>query len=344
VRVAERLQKRENAWHELDLLIARFGESTRARPTTGEVLRLGELYRAACADLMLADDHDLPRETVAYLHALVGRAHNLIYRASGFDFRVWGRALFRTAPRRLRSDPALRVSALVFWGAFLMTALLAAGRKDFAARVVGESNVEQFDHMYAEPLNGDRQDGAQRSDTMAAGFYIQHNTSIGLCCFAWGIVFGLGSLYQLLSNAIVIGAVFGYMATNPHAANFFTFVTAHSAFELTAIVVSAAAGLRLGWGLIDTQGQSRISSLRREAVNSLPAVGAAVVLFVLAALVEGYVSASPLPYWAKASIALLSAAAILLYLALGGRADGASENRDFSEHLTADKARYGGAR
>jgi uncharacterized membrane protein SpoIIM required for sporulation len=155
-------------------------------------------------------------------------------------------------------------------------------------------------------------------------------------------VFGLGSLYQLLSNAIVLGAVFGYMATNPHAANFFTFVTAHSAFELTAIVVSAAAGLRLGWGLIDTQGQSRMSSLRREAVNSLPAVGAAVVLFVLAALVEGYVSASPLPYWAKASVALLSAAAILFYLALGGRADEAGETRDGSDHLTADKARFGG--
>ena len=198
-----------------------------------------------------------------------------------------------------------------------MTALLAAGRKDFAGRVVGESFVEQFDHMYAEPVNGERQDGARRSDTMMAGFYIQNNTSIGLRCFAWGIVFGLGSLYQLLSNAIVLGAVFGYMSTNPHAANFFTFVTAHSAFELTAIVVSAAAGLRLGWGLIDTHGQSRVSSLRREAVNSLPAVGAAVVLFILAALVEGYVSASSLPYWSKASVALLSAATILGYLCSG---------------------------
>ena len=75
-----------------------------------------------------------------------------------------------------------------------MTALLAAGRKDFAGRVVGESFVEQIDHMYAEPVNGERQDGAHRSDTMMAGFYIQHNTSIGLRCFAWGIVFGLGSL------------------------------------------------------------------------------------------------------------------------------------------------------
>ena len=137
-----------------------------------------------------------------------------------------------------------------------------------------------------------------------AGFYIQHNTTIGLQCYAWGILFGIGSLYQLFTNALIFGTLFGYMLTQPHGANFFEFVTAHSAFELTAIIVSSAAGMRLGWGLIDTQGQSRISSLRREAVNSLPAVGVAVVLFVLAALVEGYVSASSLPYWAKASVAI----------------------------------------
>ncbi len=73
--------------------------------------------------------------------------------------------------------------------------------------------------------------------------------------------------------------------------------------------------------MVDTQGESRIASLRREAANSLPAVGAAVVLFVLAALVEGYVSASAAPYWAKASVAVLSVGAILAYLTLGGRGD-----------------------
>ena len=55
---------------------------------------------------MLAEDHDLPRQTVSYLHALVGRAHNLIYRASGFNFRDWGRSLFQTAPRGGAVDPA----------------------------------------------------------------------------------------------------------------------------------------------------------------------------------------------------------------------------------------------
>ena len=75
-----------------------------------------------------------------------------------------------------------------------------------------------------------------------AGFYIQHNASIGLQCFAWGLFFGLGSLYELLSNGIILGTVFGHMARGPHAANFFTFVTAHGPFELTAIVFSGRPG------------------------------------------------------------------------------------------------------
>ena len=150
---------------------------------------------------------------------------------------------------------------MVFWGAFLMAALLAAGREDFAGQVVGEMMVEQMDHMYSEPVNAERKDGMQRSDTFMAGFYIAHNTGIGLRCFASGIIFGLGSLTELLFEGIVLGTVFGHMATTAHAANFYTFVTAHSSFELTAIVLSGAAGLRLGWGLVDTQGQSRSSSL-----------------------------------------------------------------------------------
>jgi len=327
MRVAERLEQRESSWRELDLLIGRFSDRRRRRPSAQEVLRLGELYRAACTDLMLAEDHDLPRETVANLHALVGRAHNLVYRASGFDFRDLGRALFQTAPRRLRSDPALRLSALVFWGTFLFTALLAAGRADFAGQVVGNAALESIDHTFAEPVDAVRRDGMSRNDTMMTGFYIFNNPSIGLRCFAWGIVFGLGSLYHLFYNAMFLGTLTGYMATRPSAANFFTFVTAHSSFELTAIIVSAAAGLRLGWGLIDTQGQSRVSSLRREAVNALPAVGAAVVLFVLAAFIEGYISASSVPYWAKAGVAIMSAAVIVAYLTLGGRAEVRRDDR-----------------
>jgi uncharacterized membrane protein SpoIIM required for sporulation len=341
MRVVERLARREATWRELDGLLIRL-ESRRlrrgappppevvwvedgAQPEAGglstgragaaEVVRLGELYRAACADLMLAEAYDLPRDTVAYLHALVARAHNAVYRARGFRFATWAGELFHSVPHRLRADPALRLSALVFYGVFVVFGLLAAARPGFAERVAGDAFIEQLEQMYAAPIGPDR----RRDDALMAGFYIQHNASIGLQCYAWGLSFGLGTLAVLFDNAKVLGAAFGYMARSPSAGHFYTFVTAHGPFELTAIVFSGAAGLRLGWGLIDTRGQTRLASLRREAARSLPTVGAAVFLFVLAAFLEGFVSASALPYPYKAAIALVSAALLIAYLALGGR-------------------------
>ncbi len=138
----------------------------------------------------------------------------------------------------------------MFWGSFLFAALLGAGREGFAAKVVGPGFVEQMNQMYSEPMGTVRKDGLQRTDTMMAGFYIMHNAGIGLRCYAWGIVFGLGSLKEMLTEGIFLGSLFGYMATSPFATNFYTFVTAHSSFELTAIVFSGAArpAPRLGLG------------------------------------------------------------------------------------------------
>lgn len=319
MRVADRLTQREASWRELELLVDRFKHGQFGRRTPAEVLRLGQLYRGVCTDLMLAECHDLPQDTVAYLHGLVGRAHNALYQARGFRFRDWGRVLFDAAPRQLRSDPALRLSAVVFVVSFLISGLLAAAQPDFARKILGEQAIEQIEQMYSRPIGSTNSEELGRNDTVMAGFYIQHNASIGLQCFAWGILFGVGSLVQLLDNGRMLGGVFGHMAVSPYASNFFTFVTAHSSFELTALVFAGAAGLRLGWGLIDTQGQTRMASLHREARNALPALSASVVLFVMAAFIEGFVSASPLPYSVKAGIAILSALLIATYLTLGGR-------------------------
>lgn len=341
MRVADRLARRETSWRELDQLLARLDSQPLKRATAAEVLRLGELYRAACADLMLADSHDLPRGTVAYLHRLVGRAHNAVYRAKGFRFSDWGAILFGDVPRRLRSDPALRLAALVFFGGFLLCALLAAGRPGFSQTVIGEAFVDQMDEMYSQPVDAVRTDGKSRNDTIMTGFYIQHNTSIGIQCFAGGLLFGLGSLYELASNGMLLGTAFGHMAAGPNASNFYTFVTAHGPFELTAIVFSGAAGLRLGWGLIETKGQSRLASVRREATRALPTLGAAAVLFILAAFVEGYVSASSLPYPVKAFVAIASTILLTVYVGFGGRTTHQSDSMNLMESSTdnADERR-----
>ena len=74
MRVADRLTQREASWRELERLVDRVSDRHIRRCQPADVLRLGQLYRGVCSDLMLAESYDLPRDTVAYLHGLVGRA------------------------------------------------------------------------------------------------------------------------------------------------------------------------------------------------------------------------------------------------------------------------------
>ena len=156
------------------------------------------------------------------------------------------------------------------------------------------------------------------TDTFMAGFYIQHNTSIGLQCFAYGLVLGVGGMFVTAFNAAYIGAVFGHMLTTPQRDTFLTFVTAHGPCELTAIVLCSAAGMRLGFSLIRTEGLSREASLRAAGQQALPTIGVAVVLFFCAALIEGFLSPSAAPYWIKALVAVVSAGMIFGYIVVLG--------------------------
>ena len=94
----------------------------------------------------------------------------------------------------------------------------------------------------------------------------------------------------------------------PEGQNFFHFVTAHGPFELTAIVISAGAGLRLGLSWMMPGNLSRYASLQKTGREMMPVIMAAVVMFIMAAIIEGFLSPSAAPYWIKALVAILSSA------------------------------------
>jgi len=322
--VAKLLEKRRGQWTELEQLCAAMEARGRTDGTkvphhrgAAGVARFATLYRAACADLALADAYQLPPGTVAYLHRLVARAHNQLYRADRFDPTRWGEVIFRDAPQQIFADPCVRVATIVFFGLFALSMFMGANETlfpGFAERMVGTTQLEQMEEMYEQPLQG----SLDHYVTMA-GFYIQHNTGIGLKCFAYGILI-IPCLFTLAFNAITLGTVFGYMSREEVSGSdhFFEFVTAHGPFELTAIALAAAGGLRLGVGLFSTHGLTRIDSLRQSALRAVPVMAASAMLFVLAALTEGFLSPSPLPYLIKAGWAIMSAGLISWYFVVLG--------------------------
>ena len=85
---------------------------------------------------------------------------------------------------------------------------------------------------------------------MMFGFYIRNNIGVAFQCFAGGLFAGLGTLFFLAYNGAFSGAIAGYLTERGLSSTFYSFVATHSAFELTAIVLSGAAGLRIGHALL----------------------------------------------------------------------------------------------
>lgn len=311
--ITDFVKKRQESWNELEKKIESLSK-VRLQRNAKETVEFAALYRAACADLALSSQYRLPQDTVRYLHQLVARAHNILYRSQRFQWRTWGRILFHDVPHRLLTDRYLWLALALFWGSFLGSGFIAFIREDFAVQIAGEDSLEAMEQMYAEPMTG--RDEAQ--DTQMAGFYIFHNTGIGLRCFAMGLLLGVGSMYELVFNGVFLGTIFGYMATTPNADHFFEFVTAHCPFELTAVALSAAAGFRMGFSVLDTRGLSRYESLLQQSRQALEVVLVAAVLFIFAAFIEGYVSPSALPYPIKVAVAIGSAILLIVYVVVLG--------------------------
>ncbi len=318
MRIAELLEKRRQGWIELERICDSFQSARFPFPNNGSMVsRFSALYRAACTDLSMAEQYQLPPATVEYLHRLVGRAHSQLYRSNPFAKNRWMLYMSKIAPQCIFRDPCVKVAFVVFFGLFTLSAILAWSETSFpgyAERILGVKKIEMMEKSFSKPLEGNFDHFIVNS-----GYYIIHNTGIGLQCFALGPLI-LPSLCALGFNAVDLGASFGYMARADVEEGdvFFQFVTAHGVFELTAIALAAGSGLRLGVGLFATFGLRRLDSFRLNAERALPIILASVMLFFMAAFTEGFISPSPLPYLVKASVAILSSGLLMYYFVVLG--------------------------
>jgi uncharacterized membrane protein SpoIIM required for sporulation len=266
----------------------------------------------------MADQYRLSPETIAYLHGLVGKAHNSIYRSRRFQVHLWWDVAFRQAPQQIFGDRCVHICTLLFFGLFSLSTYLAYNESTFpgfAERLLGTEQIIAMENSFSQIEFG----RAIEDNLFMVAYYIQHNTGIGLQCFAMGPLI-IPGLYMTAYNATVLGASFGYMARGGTEGgdNFLEFVTAHGAFELTAIALAAAAGLRIGSGLLFTRGYTRIASLQLRAQEAIPVMAVSGVLFFLAALTEGLLSPSAVPYLFKAIWAVFSSTLLMFYFVVLG--------------------------
>ena len=315
---------RKADWDELDRLLDT-GKGFRKLPPAS-IARAASIYRAVSSDLMRAEAAGYSPDVIALLDGLAARAHNTLYSAPPYRMRAVWELIAADFPRTLRRYSrffALAVALFLLPGALGFVGALKS--RAFALRLLPADSVEQMEKGYAEGFNKGRSEG---TDTAMTGFYVYNNVGIAFRCFATGVFFGLGSLFFLVYNGLVIGAVAGLVTAAGHGKNLLTFTCTHGAFELTAFVISATAGMVMGYALVDTGGRTRFGSLRARARDNAYLVLGAALMLLVAAAIEGFWSPSGVRAQIKWGTAIAAYLVVICYLTFAGRGGGAGRGAD----------------
>jgi uncharacterized membrane protein SpoIIM required for sporulation len=314
----------EHEWSELERALERLRNSRRSKPDepplSGE--RIAELYRRACEQLALARARAYPAHLIERLDQLTSDAHQVIYRHRELGLSRLRRLFAVEFPQAVRAHaPYVWVSAAVFVLPILIVGVLVYRRPELVLAVVPAEMVNMFDEMYSpdETEAIGRMRGAA-DDWAMFGFYIRNNIGIAFQCFASGLFAGVGSLFFLAFNGAFMGAIGGYLTERGLSSTFYSFVATHSAFELTAIVLSGAAGLRIGHALLAPGRQTRVQALVIAAREAIVIVyGVAAMLFIAAGIEAFWSSARWIPNAVKYAVAAICWIAVFSYLIWQGR-------------------------
>ena len=278
-------------------------------------------YRETARDLSLAKSRAYSRELIEQLNDLVTRAHNVVHvRRSNWiadvlDYFIRG---FPQEVRRARFF--VLVSLVAFVIPALAVSVMIVSEPSSVYRVLSPEQVDQIESMYDASLRRVGRERAADTDIQMFGFYVANNAGIALRTFAAGIVFGLGSLFVLVTNGLLIGAVITHLVTIGSAETVLSFVAGHSSLELGAIVLAGASGLMLGFPLVAPGPYSRAVALRLSAVRAARIIMGCVPMLVIAASIEAFWSSvSAIPAIVKYAVGMMLWFLVIAYFILVGR-------------------------
>jgi uncharacterized membrane protein SpoIIM required for sporulation len=283
---------RRPSWDELDALLGQ-AKGRPERIGADRMRRLGTLYRNAAADLAVARRQFPAEPTVPALEDLVGRAHSVVYgtaarRESARDFLLHGYW------RRIRERPVLlAVAALLL---FLPT--LAAGLWAWDDPGAGGALLPSTSEAVGRPRTEGTDLGLTAGEraSFSAGIFT-NNIRVTFGAVAGGIAFGLLTAGILIFNGVLIGVVAGVGTAAGNGSALVELIVPHGVLELSCIVVAGAAGLRIGWALVDPGRRPRGQALASEARAAVELALGTALWLVVAGVVEGVVTPMGIGPW-----------------------------------------------
>ncbi len=308
------LTEHEPEWRRLDELVTRASRAPGGMPA-GEVDELVRLYQRVSTHLSHARTYLRDPALVARLTGLTGRAASVVYGtrprtvraarrflADTFPAAVWYCRWFVVASAVLLFLPA---AAVAVWIATSPAALEVLGPEAVREAYVARDFADYY---------------TSRPSAEFASAVTTNNIQVGILAFAAGVVACVPTALVLASNGANLGVAAGLFVDAGRQPLFWGLLLPHGLLELSAVVVAGAAGLRLGWTLVDPGDRPRAEALVAEGRRAVVVVVGLAGVFAVAGLIEGFVTGSGLPTWSRVGIGVAAEGAFVAYVVGCGRA------------------------
>jgi uncharacterized membrane protein SpoIIM required for sporulation len=303
------LEKRQPYWRRLEALVEQSVRRGIGRLTRSELRELSLLYRQIASDLSTVREDPASRQISAYLNQLLGRAHNLIYMGRKTNAAGIVQFFRSTYPRLFRENLVYPLTAfLIFLGAAIAGMALCFSDPGFERYFLGAGMIDTIEqhHMWTQSVVSIK--------PLASSFILTNNISVALATFASGLVAGVGTVYMLFFNGLLIGVIGTACWQGGMSAQLWSFVAPHGVLELPAIFIAGGAGLLLARGLLFPGTLPRRDSLMEAGGRAVRLVLGVIPMLVIAGFIEGYLSPSNFPVPLKFVLGAALGTALALYL------------------------------
>src|SRR3989442_9197465 len=276
-----------------------------------DVLELGRLYRGASSDLAVAR-RDFPLDAATErLNDLVAAAHALVYSESPTSGRRLRRLLLRELPASVRANSRFTaISFLVFAVPLVATFAIGLLSPEIAATALP---AETRQHLAERRLWTDIPEGYR---PLVGPLIIVNNVRVAIAAFAGGLTAGTLTLYLLVRNRALLRTVFAVVQTYGMSGGLLSFIAAHGLLEISCIVLSGGAGLRLAWALIRPGERRRPDALRLAGAQAIRVMLLVVPALGVAGLIEAFLSPSGAPIAVKITVGVIAGLALWSYIFL----------------------------
>jgi uncharacterized membrane protein SpoIIM required for sporulation len=313
------IKERKGAWQRLEDLLKLLDRSSLRRLHREEVRELGRIYRRTSSDLAVARAESRDPRLVNYLNSLVMRAHGRIYRADAAEGRRRIRDFFaRDFPRTFRRTWRYTALAFAVFMIFSVIGFVGTMRDPEFSELAGIPPYVRERILEKKPRWWK---SANEANQIAGAAIATNNIYVTFRAFAYGALFGVGTLYAMAFNGIINASLLALTFRAGYGTELLTFMAGHGVIELTCIFIAGGAGILFGTALLFPGDIPRFDNLRLRGREAAYLITGCVPLLAVAATIEGFISPAPIPSAMKFTVAAVTGVALYSYLLLAGRGE-----------------------